>query len=126
MIFVTSFRPAEKTALNTLHFVITTNPQKTGRGDAGDCSAMSDMARSGVTRKDANCMVSSSPSFREGGNPWDLPKSWTKGTGLLKQQDLIKITEKQCIACVVANKRNRTLYIEKGLKIDGKRKSTVA
>ena len=63
---------------------------------------------------------------REGGNPWDLPKSWTKGTGLREQQDLVKITEKQCVACVMTNKRTLTLYIEEGLKIDGKRKSTVA
>ena len=47
-------------SLLTKYNVITTNPQETGRGDAGDCSAMSDMARSarenvtprsGVTRK---------------------------------------------------------------------------
>ena len=41
----------------------------------------------GVTRKDANLHGFKLPVHsREGGNPWDLPKSWTKGTGLLKQQ----------------------------------------
>jgi hypothetical protein len=57
--------------------------------------------RSGVTRKP--CPGHS----RAGGNPWDLPKSWTKGTGLREQQDFIKIAEKialkkQCITCVMA------------------------
>jgi|GEM_PF-2629195 len=81
----------------------------------------------GVTREDANLHGFKLPVHsREGGNPWDLPKSWTKGTGLREQQDLVKITEKQCVACVMAKKRNRTLYIEEGLEIDGKRKSTVA
>jgi len=55
---------------------------------------------------------------REGGNPWDLPKSWTKGTELREQQGLIKIAEnspeKQCVTCIMANKRNLTLYIEEG------------
>ena len=82
---------------------------------------------SGCNEKDANLHSFKLPVHsREGGNPWDLPKSWTKGTGLREQQDLIKITEKQSVACVMAKKRNRTLYIEEGLKIDGKRKSTVA
>jgi hypothetical protein len=52
--------------------VMTTKPQETGKGDAGDCSTMSDMAqsakknvtpRSGVTREP--CPGHS----REGGNP---------------------------------------------------------
>ena len=81
----------------------------------------------GVTRKDANLHGFKLPVILcEGGNPWDLRKSWTKETGLREQQDLVKITEKQCVGFVIANKRNRTLYIEEGLKIDGKRKSTVA
>ena len=80
---------------------------------------------SGVTREEAP------RHSREGGNPWDLSKNWTKGTGLQEQQGLHNndgkmVLEKQCIVCIMANRRNPTLHIEEGLEIDGKRKSTVA
>jgi hypothetical protein len=55
---------------NHKRIVITTKPQKTGRGDAGDCSAMLDMAQSAGKNVTPQSAVTS--------KDWELSRSFLR------------------------------------------------